>query len=70
MFNLVLVALPLIDKVPPVATITATFAVTVADGLDMVRLLNLAALVLMACAVVPLNSTVLPVVVVVPALGV
>jgi hypothetical protein len=70
MFNLVFVAFPLIEKVAPLATVTATFDVTVAEGFVIVRLLKLAAFVLIACAVVPLKFTVLPVVVVVPALGV
>ena len=70
MFNLVFVAFPLIEKIAPLATVTATFDVTVADAFEMVRFLKFAAFVLIACAVVPLKSTVLPVVVVVPALGV
>ena len=47
-FNLVLFAFPLIEKVAPLATVTATFEVTVADGFDMFRLLKFAAFVLMA----------------------
>jgi hypothetical protein len=51
-------------------TVTAAAAVTLAVVFETVRFLKVAALVKMLCAVVPLKFTVLPVVVVTPALGV
>lgn len=51
-------------------TVNAAPAVTSAAVFDMVRFRKVAALVKMLCAVVPLKFTVLPVVVVAPAVGV
>ena len=51
----------LADKVPVPLTVTFSAELTVVVVFEIVRLLNVAALVKMLCAMVPLNTTVLPV---------